>query len=439
MQAIGLALSFLKDIWWILAPFILFLIFRSTWLVYVQSAYLSAISWILLEIKIPKEVGKPPQAMEQIFAGFHGIKSRIDIIDKYWIGKVQLWFSCEMVGRGGTISFFIWTPAQFRNLVEAQVYAQYPESEIREVPDYTSAMPLDIPNSDTDLFGIELALAKDDGYPIRSYKEFAIEDIEEETQKVDPLSALAEVLSGLKEGEEIWIQYLVRPAGDEWKDAGQRIIDKLIGRKAKKKKSLLEEIMSELGEYLGHFKQAIFGSSALEERYEKSDDNGDKTNWTNLTQGEKDIVNAIENNIAKLGFDTAIRILYIAKRDIFQQSTIAALNGVYKQFNTQNMNGFKRVNLTGGAYIFKKTRELQMKRNIQLRYRMRQKPDLWMYKFTPYDFLLSPLQKNEHAIFTLNIEELATIYHFPGGVVTTLSMPRVEAKKGGPPVNLPFA
>ena len=70
---------------------------------------------------------------------------------------------------------------------------------------------------------------------------------------------------------------------------------------------------------------------------------------------------------------------------------------------------------------------------------MRQKPDPWMYKFTPYDFLLSPLQKQERAIFTLNIEELATIYHFPGGVVTTLSMPRVEAKKGGPPVNLPFA
>jgi len=34
-------------------------------------------------------------------------------------------------------------------------------------------------------------------------------------------------------------------------------------------------------------------------------------------------------------------------------------------------------------------------------------------------------------------EEIATMYHFPGGVSETPSFGRVESKKSGPPVNLP--
>ena len=37
----------------------------------------------------------------------------------------------------------------------------------------------------------------------------------------------------------------------------------------------------------------------------------------------------------------------------------------------------------------------------------------------------------------MNIEELATIYHFPGDIASTPTLSRVEAKKGEPPANLP--
>jgi hypothetical protein len=41
-------------------------------------------------------------------------------------------------------------------------------------------------------------------------------------------------------------------------------------------------------------------------------------------------------------------------------------------------------------------------------------------------------------IFTLNTEELATIFHFPGRVSTTGTFERIQAQKAEPPANLPI-
>jgi thioredoxin-related protein len=42
-------------------------------------------------------------------------------------------------------------------------------------------------------------------------------------------------------------------------------------------------------------------------------------------------------------------------------------------------------------------------------------------------------------IFTLNTEELATLFHFPGRVSTTGTFERIQAQKAEPPANLPIA
>ena len=46
-----------------------------------------------------------------------------------------------------------------------------------------------------------------------------------------------------------------------------------------------------------------------------------------------------------------------------------------------------------------------------------------------------PPHKRKH--FVLNAEELATIYHFPGGVAQTPTFGRIESRKAEPPMNLP--
>lgn len=432
---ISAALNFIKSIWWILTPYVLFLIFWKLWLFYIKTNFLAKQSWVLLEIRIPSEVGKPPQAMEQVFAGLHGIKRGFNMLETYWEGKEYLWFSCEIVGRGGGISFFIWTPVIFRNLVEAQIYAQYPESEIREAEDYTKDVPFNFSAENIGMYGFELTLTKEDAYPIRTYKEFAIQDVQYEEQKVDPLAPLVELMSNLKSEEQMWIQILIRPTGEGWKEKGRELVDKLIGRKKAKKKTFFEEIIEELRIYFALFLNAFLGSGEFIPA--EPERPGKETQMQHMSPGEKRVVEAVEGNISKLGFDTAIRVLYIAKQDVFNPGNIAAIGGVFNQFNDLDLNGFKRANGTSVDYMFTAERELHLKRSLFLKYRLREKPGP-AYAFSTADEFFKLLKPYKKSIFVFNIEELATIFHIPGGVVTSVSLSRVEAKKGAPPINLPL-
>jgi len=144
----------------------------------------------------------------------------------------------------------------------------------------------------------------------------------------------------------------------------------------------------------------------------------------NLSPGEQDVVKAIERNIAQLGFEVGIRWIYLAKHDVYNLLAVPAINGIFKQFATQSLNGFKlngKVS-TGIDYVLKKTRIAIRQRRLLNAYRLRS------YFYPPY---------NKFKPFVLSTAELATIYHFPGSVAGVPSMERIGAKKGAPPPNLP--
>ena len=79
--------------WFLWAPIALFLLFRDTWRRYVSTYFISVKKYILLEVKIPRDVAKSPQAMESIFAGIHGAARKGNVIDRYWDGSVTPLFS----------------------------------------------------------------------------------------------------------------------------------------------------------------------------------------------------------------------------------------------------------------------------------------------------------------------------------------------------------
>ncbi len=396
-------------VWWVAVPLALFFVFSDLWLSYVREKFLREMSWTLLEIRIPKENLKTPKAMEQIFIIAHSIQARpFKFKDKYWKGKVAEWMSFEMVGYAGGVHFFIRLPSLYRNLVEAAIYAQYPSAEVRESEDYTEIVPSTMPNESLDLFGMHFILAREDGYPIKMYEYFEASD---EEQRLDPIASLAEVMSKLKEGEMIWLQFLVRPVGDEWRKKAEELIAELSGKAKPKKSGFIMSLINGLGVFMKNLAHAPVVHPEWPEAEEKKDAP------TSVSASKGEAIKAIEQKTAKLGFETSIRFVFIDNVDRFSRGNIAAVSGTFRQYNTQNLNAFKGDAATGGEGLFKKRKELLSKRRMFEAYKSR---------------------TIEKKVFILNTEELATIYHFPGAPVFAPMLKSIESKRGAPPPDLPI-
>jgi hypothetical protein len=418
-EALGIYKYIFVSYWWIIAPIALFLFLNKYWLGYMTKKYLMSLDWIVLEIKFPREVIKTPKAMEQFFAGLHAAQKDPKKKDRYLKGALAPWFSIEILGHGGEIHFYIKTESKHRNLIESHLYAQYPQVEIVEVEDYISNLPSETPTQELDAWGTELILNKEDAYPIRTYPVF-FEDKEAE-ERTDPIAGLFEFLSSLNPQESIGIHILISPTDDKWKEEGEKLVAKMVGKevKADKKKGLL--VVQESRGWLETIVKEIMNFFSFSGEEEKKKE--EKSVAPFLTPGQKEVASAIEQNIAKIGFKTMIRFLYWAPKDIFNKDKPTVAAGFFRQFNTQNLNGFKanKKITPGRGMVFKKRREIGQKRFFVKIFKKRYFPG----------------HKIKTRGFVFNIEELATIFHIPGTFVEAEKLSKIGAKKGSPPPDLP--
>src|SRR3989338_3107513 len=311
-----------KYAWWIITHLVLFPLAKDLWLSWRGMLYAQGRSHALLEIKIPQEILKTPKAMEVALAGIHGAWDAVDIKDKWLDGKSQVSFSLEIVGIDGAMHFFIRCEKKLRNFVEAKIYGQYPDVEIKEVEDYTQNVPKDIPNASWDVWGTDMILLRDSAYPIRTYEFF--EDIEEE-RRLDPLASLGEVISKTKEGEQIWIQIIISPLLDfEWTGGSKKLLAKLLGRKEPPRKPTAAE---EVGELAAKSINVFLGQELQwKGPAEKA---ADESNFTRLSRGEQNIIEAVENKMSKPAYRAKLRTLYVARRDVMDKTNIASLQGIF--------------------------------------------------------------------------------------------------------------
>jgi hypothetical protein len=415
----GVIFGILFKFWWAWLPLVLFFIALELWLRYKEEKYFNNWTWVHLEVNLPRVAERPFKAMEQVFAGFHGLRySEVKFKDKLFKDRaLQEWLACEIVSLGGNIHFYIHAPEQFRNLVEAQIYGQFTDAEIKEAQDYLDMMPKDIINSNYDLFGAELKLAEADAIPIRTYPYFEGPKTE---LTVDPLSGVLESFGQLKEGEQAWLQILTRPAGSGWKKEGEKLVAKIMGREEKTKSGLGEGMIE--GAFTGLFDvlEEVFGQGAV--------GGGSATTPEKpkgkivLSPGEKEIAESIERNMSKFGFEIAMRLVYLGEKDKFNKNAFNTLAAPFRQFSTQDLNRFtaEKKSLTSGKFPFKEKRTKNRKKKLYLCYRTRN----FRRKFKPF-------------VFTT--EELATVYHFPTVTIEAPLVPRLEAKKGEPPGSLPVS
>jgi len=163
----------LKSWWWLFIPFILWQPLSFLWLWRRKDIWLKKINFILLEIKIPKEVLKPMRAMETVIDGLWQIIYDVGGWWERWIdGKILLSYSFEIASIGGETHFFVRIPEVSRDPIESAIYSQYPDAEISIAEDYTKYVPQDIPNKDWDIWGTDYQLIKPDSYPLKTYPKF---------------------------------------------------------------------------------------------------------------------------------------------------------------------------------------------------------------------------------------------------------------------------
>src|SRR5207237_1366368 len=152
--------------------------------------------------KIPRDVFKSPIAMELMLLALHQTGGEGTFLAKFWEGRVRSWFSLEIASFGGDVHFYIWTRKNMRDIVESQLYAQYPDIEVTGVAGYIKNVAFE-PNVN-DAWGVQYVYTKPDAYPIKTYVDFGLDKDPKEELKHDPLTSVLELLGSIKEGENIW-------------------------------------------------------------------------------------------------------------------------------------------------------------------------------------------------------------------------------------------
>ena len=126
----------LENWWWLILFFALFNNFLFFWLWWLRERWIVKQKSILLEIRMPRDIIKPIRAMEGVMANIHqSCYQPPDWWEKWIEGQIQLSVSFEMISTEGEPHFFIRIHHSYRDAVEASVYSQYPEVEIKEAED----------------------------------------------------------------------------------------------------------------------------------------------------------------------------------------------------------------------------------------------------------------------------------------------------------------
>lgn len=411
----GLSLVF--RYWWVWLPIFLFFAAFASWTAYITGKYIRSIKWVLLEIKPPPDVEKSPKIAENIFAGLHGVYIKpVKWKANFFQGKVQPWFSLEIVGNGGDIHFYVRVPEDARNLIEAQFFAQYPDAEIRVADDYVESLPPYLPNDNYDLFGTNFVFVKPDAYPIKTYPFFEEESGKGEFKRTDPLAPFAEIMSSLEPGEHIWIQILIRGTGSGWVKDAKAAVDKIIGKEPKIERSLIGQVVDLIDSFIPG------GSSPVPEKRES------EFSTMKLTPGQQFVLKLVEAKISKIAFKCNVRYMYIARKEMFHRVHVSALSGTFKQLFSNDLNAFKPGKLLtwdDGLFnwFFPSDKGFFADQRVY-------KKKFYLFQYFRKRFF-------DKQVVILNTEELATLFHLPGIGVKAPAFPRVEAKKGQPPAGLP--
>ncbi|RJO59294.1 hypothetical protein C4546_02850 [Candidatus Parcubacteria bacterium] len=428
---------FLNGGW--LAVIITFVIgFKFAWKEFIDRRYINKYytgNYVLLAIDVPKDSEQTPKAAEQMFAHFNGI-SKAPIFPEKWglpfteffgYGFVPPSMSVELVSLGGYVQFFVRCLIVHREIIESAIYAQYPDAEITEVEDYVDLMPKpsDLPHPEWDCWSAQVELARPDAYPIRTYPMFE----HGLTQKlIDPMAALLELMNRIGPDEQIWLQWVLQQEEwpSHWRKKAEKIVNKIIGRKGAAKASPFEVPLQVAKGVRESITASLIPLTHEKEKIKKDEP---PSLMLHLSPGERETVTQIQIKLTKVAFKVKGRFFYWGKtvpgpngqKPYNKARGVNGVVGALRQFAMQDSNffTFNKYTKTSDIVFFKRDRIILRNRRNLYNYRMR---SIWRGRRPIY----------------LNVEELATIFHFPTIDVKAGQVQKTETKRAGAPSTLPF-
>ena len=477
------------------------------WMLYVNTTYEKKLKYSLLEIKLPREINKSPEATEIFLRAVYDGGGLGNWYKENWEGRLPTVSSLEIVSLEGVIHFFVRAESKFKPRIEAAIYSQYPNVEIVEwAEDYTKQFPkFTRQNKEGYGFGgSEWILAKKgeaeigddkenkvfkmeypgDMYPIKTYKDWGLDKDPKEINKHDPLTYVLEAMGSIGAGEYMGYQIVLRDAG-KWNDIYTVTKD----GKEEKGKKLSDLVKFETEKYKRKW--------AFKKKGDKEEDE-----WGNLkgkTEKDKDGIETfkvyeyahdmviskpvdkddeskrnldlIQRKMNKPQVITVFRTIYVAENTDNIGTRMPMLMGLTRPFNEDSgFNTFRPNDKTipdpfdypwqdatkkvvpwrkegmfgsylgrGGLFSYSPG-GMSESTSKNLDIILFDKPNYIRKLWSTFNNILfhpfKPL-KNYSKGNVLSLEELATLYHFPGEVAATPTIPRIDSVKSSSPADLP--
>jgi hypothetical protein len=343
----------------------------------------------ILRVTVPKEhleleerSERPQGGMKELMAVAEALYANIGGIVRlqHWYSRLlygrQDHIAMEIVADQDEIMFYFVVPHKFAEFVEQQINAQYPEAEVEIVDDYN------IFHHQSAILGTYLHLSRRSIFPIRTYLKM----------ESDPMNAITNMLSKVREPEGAAIQILVRPAPRGWQSNAQKYTHQVIGGKAES---------GGFGSTMGEVWKSAFPSQTKDQK------ETEQQRTYHMSPMDEERIKSIGEKVSKVGFEVNVRIVVAATNKTKANLDLDNLVNTFNQFALQEVgNRFVQVKPHGR----------------------------WQHGLIR-DFIYRRYHQRHTMI--LNTEELTSLFHLPLANTETPNIRWASAKRSGPPVNVP--
>ena len=317
--------------------------------------------------------------MEQVFANFLYLK-------KPSMFQEPPCCAFEIASQIGNsdISFYVAVPKYLESVFEKYVQGVYPNAVVDKVPqDYTIFEPQGA------TAGAYLKLAESSLFPISTYQ----------TLETDPLASITNNLSKISANEGAAVQVLIRPMSkSDLRKRGERALKKV--REGKSiRDAAIQASQSHIMEALEDAGKVLFGK----DQKKKEEELGLREKEQGFDQKGYD---AIQSKIQKQPFEVNIRVVASAQTGERAEEILQHLLSAFSQYSLSAINSLEP------KEVFRK--ELQK---------------------MAYDYSFRNFDEKQSNI--LNLEELASIYHFPTQYIETPYIKAAKSINAAPPSDLP--